>query len=133
DPAVVLGDPHMVRVLDTGEILWWSQRDGWGHLYLYSADGVQVTQITAGPWLVSSVLWVDEKARQVYFTANGLVEADPYLRQLCRIGLDGNGFIRLTDDELDHDAVSPPQGGYLVDRASSPSLPPHSVVLDGDG
>lgn len=133
DPAVVLGDPHMVRVLDNGEILWWSQRDGWGHLYLYSADGVQVTQITAGSWLVSSVLWVDEKARQVYFTANGLVEADPYLRQLCRIGLDGNGFIRLTDDELDHDAVSPPQGGYLVDRASSPSLPPRSVVLDGDG
>lgn len=133
DPTVQLGDPQMVRVLDTGEILWWSQRDGWGHLYLYSADGENVTQITSGPWLVRSLLWVDENARQVYFVANGLVDGDPYLRQICRIGLDGNGLTRLTDDELDHDAVSPPEGGYLVDRASSPSMPPRSTVLDGDG
>ncbi len=28
----------MVHVLDSGEIVWWSQRDGWGHLYLYSAE-----------------------------------------------------------------------------------------------
>lgn len=80
-----------------------------------------------------SLLWVDENARQVYFVANGLVDGDPYLRQICRIGLDGNGLTRLTDDELDHDAVSPPEGGYLVDRASSPSMPPRSTVLDGDG
>ncbi|MDV3126368.1 DPP IV N-terminal domain-containing protein [Mycobacterium sp. 21AC1] len=133
DPVVQLGDPQMVRVLDSGEVLWWSQRDGWGHLYLYSADGAQVSQVTSGPWLVRSLLWVDEATRQVWFVANGLVDDDPYLRQICRIGLDGKGFTRLTDDDLDHDAVSPPEGGYLVDRASTSSRPPRSVVLDGDG
>ena len=133
DPAVQLGDPQMVHVLESGEIVWWSQRDGWGHLYLYSADGQQVTRITQGQWLVRSLLWVDEDRRQVFFLAGGLNEEDPYLRQICRINLDGSGFTRLTDDELDHDAVSPPAGGYLVDRASSSSLPPRSVVLDGDG
>ncbi|MET0900076.1 MAG: DPP IV N-terminal domain-containing protein [Mycobacterium sp.] len=132
DPTPQLGDPTMTRVLDSGEILWWSQRDGWGHLYLYSADGQQVTQVTTGQWLVRSVLWVDEEHRQVWFVAGGL-DDDPYVRQICRIGLDGSGFTRLTDDGLDHDAVSPPEGGYLVDRASTPSQPPRSVVLDGDG
>jgi dipeptidyl-peptidase-4 len=133
DPTPQLGEPPMVRVLGSGEILWWSQRDGWGHLYLYSADGQQITQVTMGQWLVRNLLWVDEERRQLWFLAGGLAEHDPYVRQICRIGLDGSGFTRLTDDGLDHDAVSPPDGGYLVDRASSSSQPPRSNVLDGGG
>ncbi|WP_243789398.1 DPP IV N-terminal domain-containing protein [Saccharopolyspora gloriosae] len=133
DPTPQLGEPAMVHVLDSGEILWWSQRDGWGHLYLYSADGAQITQVTSGQWPVRKVLWVDQETRQVWFLATGLVEHDPYVRQICRISLDGTGFTRLTDDDLDHDAVSPDEGGYLVDRASTVRTPPRSVVLDGDG
>ena len=133
DPTPQLGDPPMVRVLESGEILWWSQRDGWGHLYLYSADGQQVTQVTTGQWPVRKVLMLDEENRQVWFVAAGLVEGDPYVRQICRIGLDGTGFTRLTEDDLDHDAIAPPEGGYLIDLASSPSQPPQSVVRDGAG
>ena len=133
DPTPQLGDPSMVRVLESGEILWWSQRDGWGHLYLHSADGQQITQITMGQWQVRNLLWVDEDYRQLWFVAGGLVEHDPYVRQICRINLDGSGFTRLTDDHLDHDAISPPEGGYLLDRASTSSQPPESKVLDRDG
>lgn len=133
DPGASTVEPPLVRVLDSGEILWWSQRDGWGHLYLYSADGGKHHQVTSGPWLVRRVLWVDEAARRVWFVANGLVDSDPYLRQICRIDLDGTGFTRLTDDELDHDAISPPEGGYVVDRASTVATPPRSRVLDGEG
>lgn len=133
DPTPQLGDPSMVRVLESGEILWWSQREGWGHLYLYSADGQQITQVTMGQWLVRNLLWVDEDRRQLWFVAGGLVEHDPYVRQICRIDLDGSGFTRLTDDHLDHDAISPPEGGYLVDRASTSTQPPQSKVLDRDG
>ncbi|GAA4916029.1 S9 family peptidase [Actinomycetospora succinea] len=132
DPTPELGETPMVHVLETGEVLWWSQRDGWGHLYLYSPDGV-AEQVTRGQWLVRRVLWVDEERRQVWFLANGLVDDDPYVRQICRVGLDGSGFTRLTDDALDHDAVSPPEGGYLVDRASDVATPPQSVVRGGDG
>ncbi|ANW65018.1 peptidase S9 [Mycobacterium sp. djl-10] len=133
DPTPQLGAPTMTRVLESGEMLWWSQRDGWGHLYLYSADGKDATQVTAGQWQVRDVLWVDEDRRQVYFVAAGLVEHDPYVRQICRIGLDGNAFTRLTDDDLDHAPVSPPEGGYIVDVASSSGVAPRSAVLDTDG
>jgi dipeptidyl-peptidase 4 len=133
DPGASTVEPAVTRVLDSGEILWWSQRDGWGHLYLYSADGEEIGQVTSGEWLVRRVLWVDEASRQVWFLANGLVDSDPYLRQICRVDLDGTGFTRLTDDEFDHDAISPPEGGYLVDRASTVADPPRSSVLGGDG
>lgn len=133
DPTAQLGDPPMARVLRTGEMLWWSQRDGWGHLYLYSADGQQVMQVTSGQWQVRSVLWLDEDSRQVWFVTAGLVHDDPYVRQICRVNLDGTDFTRLTDDDLDHDGISPPGGGYFIDQASSPSVPPQSVVRDGAG
>ncbi|TQM09300.1 S9 family peptidase [Pseudonocardia kunmingensis] len=133
DPGASTVEPAQVQVLDSGEILWWSQRDGWGHLYLSSPDGGKHVQVTSGEWLVRRVLWVDEDARRVWFLANGLDETDPYLRQICRIDLDGTGFTRLTDDEFDHDAISPPEGGYVVDRASTVATPPRSSVLDGDG
>ena len=142
DPTPQLGEPTMTRVLDSGEILWWSQRDGWGHLWLYPADDRgersdgggcgPAAQVTSGQWLVRSVLWVDQDRREVWFTAGGPCE-DPYVRQICRIGLDGTGFTRLTDDDLDHDAVAPPGGGYIVDRASSSAVPPRTRVLDEDG
>ncbi|MDL5158345.1 S9 family peptidase [Actinomycetospora termitidis] len=133
DPTPQLGEPPMVRVLDSGEILWWSQRDGWGHLYLYPGGSDEPVQLTRGSWLVRTVLWVDEDTRQVWFLATGLVADDPYARQICRVGLDGTGFTRLTDDDLDHDAESPAEGGHLLDRASTPAHAPRSRVLGGDG
>lgn len=132
-PTPQLGEPPMVHVLDSGEILWWSQRDGWGHLHLYESDGRKSTQVTSGQWLVRKILWVDQDSRQVWFLASGLVDDDPYVRQVCRVGLDGSGFTRLTDDAYDHDAVSPPGGGYYVDRLSTPAVPPRMRVVGGDG
>ncbi|WP_280508450.1 S9 family peptidase [Nocardia flavorosea] len=132
DPSPYLHVPPVVRILDSGEILWWSQRDGWGHLYRYSAEGEQLGQVTAGQWLVRRILRVDEDLGRVWFLACGLNE-DPYLRQICRVDLDGGGFVRITDDDLDHDAVAPPRGNYLVDRASTVALPPRTRVLGDDG
>lgn len=132
DPSPYLHVPPLLRVLDSGEILWWSQRDGWGHLYRYAAGGELLGRVTGGQWLVRRVLWVDQDRRQVWFLACGL-HADPYIRQICRVDLDGGGFVRITDDDLDHDALAPPLGGYLLDRASTVDVAPRARVLGGDG
>ncbi|ANY09724.1 S9 family peptidase [Pseudonocardia sp. HH130630-07] len=132
DPSPYLHVPPLVRVLDSGEILWWSQRDGWGHLYRYSAEGELLGRVTGGQWLVRRVLWVDEDRRRVWFLACGL-NSDPYVRQICRVDLDGVGFVRITDDDLDHDAAAPPSGGYLLDRASTVGVAPRARVLGEDG
>ncbi|WP_193105911.1 DPP IV N-terminal domain-containing protein [Brachybacterium sp. FME24] len=132
DPSPYLHAPPVLRILGSGEILWWSQRDGWGHLYRYSSGGELLGRITEGQWLVRRVLRVDEERAQVWFLANGLHE-DPYIRQICRVDLDGGGFVRITDDDLDHDAVGPPRGDYILDRASTLARPPRARVLGDDG
>ncbi|RAG85080.1 S9 family peptidase [Streptacidiphilus pinicola] len=124
-----------VRVLSGGaEVLWYSQADGHGHLYLYSGhNGEQLAQITSGPYGVQEILRVDEARRTVWFTASGLVGEDPYRRSVCRANLDGTGFTRLTDDDLDHVVTVAPGGEVFVDSASTTSAAPVICVRDFDG
>ncbi|MBP2327717.1 dipeptidyl aminopeptidase/acylaminoacyl peptidase [Kibdelosporangium banguiense] len=114
------------------DVLWYSQRDGWGHLYRYDVrTGDLLGQITSGEWVVQQILRVDNGF--VYFVAAGLVPADPYRRSVCRIGLDGTGFTRLTADDLDHAVALSPNGSYFVDTSSTVDSAPVTVVRDWDG
>ncbi|MEU3775813.1 DPP IV N-terminal domain-containing protein [Streptomyces sp. NPDC032472] len=126
-------EPPIVRVLaDAAEVLWYSQRDGWGHLYRYDLHtGALLGQVTSGPWAVRQILRVDEAERVVYFTASGQVDEDPYRRTVCRVALDGSGFARLTDDDRDHTVTVHPQ--YFIDSASTVDTPPVTTVRDWTG
>ncbi|WP_367137473.1 DPP IV N-terminal domain-containing protein [Saccharothrix sp. HUAS TT1] len=133
EPNQWLFEPPIVRVL-ADEVLWYSQRDGWGHLYRYDLrTGELLGRVTSGEWAVREVLHVDEVGRVVHFTASGLVEDDPYRRTVCRVGLDGSGFARLTDDELDHVVTTSANGEWLVDSASTVDTPPVTTVRDRSG
>ncbi|MFE0155512.1 DPP IV N-terminal domain-containing protein [Nonomuraea sp. NPDC059007] len=129
------GQAPMVEVLSGGdEVLWYSQRDGWGHLYLYDGrTGALKGQVTSGEWTVREILRIDEAARVVYFTASGLVAGDPYPRSVCRAGLDGSGTAVLTDDGLDHAVTVAPDGSCLVDSASTTEIPPVITLRDWTG
>ncbi|MFE9933988.1 DPP IV N-terminal domain-containing protein [Streptomyces sp. NPDC005533] len=127
-------EPPIVRVL-ADEVLWYSQRDGWGHLYRYDLrTGALLGRVTSGPWAVRQILRVDEAERVVYFTASGLVDEDPYRRTVCRAALDGSGFAKVTDDGLDHVVTLPADGRrYFIDSASTVDTPPVTSVRDWDG
>ncbi|MEO6949982.1 MAG: DPP IV N-terminal domain-containing protein, partial [Ginsengibacter sp.] len=61
------------------EFIFWSERDGWGHLYLYDSNGNLKNQITKGEYYISGTEGVDEKTRKLFFTANGKEENEnPY-------------------------------------------------------
>ena len=92
----VLGLPN-IRVLDTrGEFIWFSQEDGWAHLYLHDlATGQRKNRITSGAWAVRDIAHVDPENGFVEFLAGGMVE-HPYHRTLCRAALDGSGLTVLT-------------------------------------
>ena len=123
------------------ELIWMSERDNWNHLYLYDyATGRVKNQITRGPWYVREVLHVDEDARQIYFTANGLTadneagnsplvaEEDPYLIRYYRINFDGTGLTCLTPDEGNHTATFSADRQYLVDVHSLVDRAPEAAV-----
>jgi dipeptidyl-peptidase 4 len=119
----------------TNEIIWFSERDNWGQLYLYDArTGALKHQITSGEGNVTQLLHVDEKARVLYFAGVGREKAvDPYFRQLYRIGMDGKGLKRLTPDDADHDVTLSASGKYFLDVYSKPDTPPVSVVRSSEG
>ncbi len=132
----LIGSPPNVKVLETSkEVIWFSQRDGWGHLYLYDGNtGDLKNQITSGEWLVRDIMHVDEKDRWIYFLAGGKEKnRDPYFRHLYRASLDGTRIELLTPEDADHDVEFSPTGNYFVDNFSSVNTAPTSVVRSVDG
>ncbi len=145
-----LANAPNVRVLKGGaEVIWYSQRDGWGHLYLYdAATGRLRNRITQGPWLVFDIIHVDESDRVIYFTAGGREPGrDPYHRHLYRAPLEGGEAALLTPESADHmiagspslgiawlfrlaapPSVISPSGRYFVDTYSTLSCAPVSQI-----
>ncbi|HYM68381.1 MAG TPA: DPP IV N-terminal domain-containing protein [bacterium] len=141
--AGVAIDPHpthsgvpIVKVLNDGaQVLWYSQRDGWGHLYLYDGEtGALRRQVTAGAWTVTDVLHVDGAGRRVYFTAMGReAGCDPYFNHLYRVGLDGEHPTLLTPEDATHQISFAPSGACFVDSFSRVDRPPVTVLRAPDG
>jgi dipeptidyl aminopeptidase/acylaminoacyl peptidase len=118
----------------TNEIIWYSERDNWGHLYLYDAlTGKVKNQITKGNWLVTQLVKVDEKNRVLYFIADGRQPENPYFNQLCKIGFDGKHFAVLTPEAGNHSITFSPSENYFIDSYSKPDVAPVSVLRNMDG
>jgi dipeptidyl aminopeptidase/acylaminoacyl peptidase len=119
----------------SNEALWFSERDNWGHLYLYDAkNGREKHAITSGDWNVTQLLRVDEKNRQLYFVGVGREPGrDPYFRHFYRVGMDGRNLQLLTPDDGDHEISLSPSGRYFVDTFSRPDVPPVTQLRDADG
>lgn len=124
-----------LRLVDNGkELVWWSERDGWGHFYLYDGDGKLKNQITSGEYVTDQVVSIDERARALYFTANGRESGeDPYYLHLYRIGLDGTGMKLLTPGNFTHAINAPDSGKYFEDTYSRVDTAPKSALLDPQG
>jgi dipeptidyl-peptidase 4 len=119
----------------SNEVIWFSERDNWGHLYLHDLKtGREKNAITSGNGNVTQLLHVDEKNRQLYFVAVGREQGrDPYFRHLYRVGLDGKNLQLLTPEDGDHDVTFSPSGRFFVDTYSKPDVPPISQLRDANG
>ncbi|MBS1531218.1 MAG: DPP IV N-terminal domain-containing protein, partial [Bacteroidetes bacterium] len=118
----------------TNEIIWFSERDNWGHLYLYDAKTGKVkNQITTGDWVVTRMIKVDEKKRQIYFDADGTDKKNPYFTHFFRVGFDGKHLTDLTPAEGNHQVTFSPNEKYIVDTYSQPDVPSVSVLRDLNG
>jgi dipeptidyl-peptidase-4 len=123
---------HVVE--GTGEVIWFSQRDGWAHLYRYDPAGNVANQITSGAWTVGSIKYVDEEGRRVYFTGRGAEAGrDVYYAHLYSVGFDGSDMQLLSPEDANHLIQASPSGRYFVDTYSRVDLPPVTVLRGRDG
>ncbi len=148
------GDRPNIRTLPGGkEIVWFSQEDGWAHLYLIDGEtGKTRNRITEGAWTVRDLLHVDPASRTVLFTAGGLdPDIDPCFRKICQASLDGGPVTVLTPEAADHfvatvqpqllivlpldihrpkPAGTSPSGRYVVETESTITTVPVSKLRD---
>ncbi|WP_260735426.1 S9 family peptidase [Tunturiibacter lichenicola] len=119
----------------TNELLWFSERDGWGQMYLYdTTNGNLKNQITHGEGNVTQVLHVDEDARKIYFLGVGKETGrDPYFSHFYSIGFNGKDMKLLTPENADHAVTVSQDGKYFVDVYSTVTEPQTAVVRDDSG
>jgi dipeptidyl-peptidase 4 len=150
--------PPLHHVLPkTNEFIWWSERSGWGHLYLYDLNtGELKNTITQGDWLVRSVLHIDEARREAIIQTGGRhADIDPYYRDICRVNIDTGKLNTLLAGDYDYTVHSSegleqliqritgayfspitgvsPSGNYLVASRSRADCAPCHLLLDREG
>jgi len=117
-----------------GDLIWWSERSGWGHYYLYSNDGKLKNQITSGPYRVNAFEHVDGDKGLLWFQAVGRETGEnPYYRHLYRVKLDGGGLTLLDPGDADHVSSLSEDRKYIVDVSSRTDLEPRAVLRDEAG
>jgi dipeptidyl-peptidase-4 len=117
------------RFLKDGSLIWWSERDGYGHLYQYSRG--KWRQLTSGAWVVTGLAGVDEDSGRVYFTAT---KDDVLGEQVYALDLKASGRIeRLTEPGWSSTATMDESGKTLVVTRSSPGHPRQTYIADGAG
>ena len=119
----------------SNEIIWYSERDNWGHLYLYDLKtGKLKNQITTGDFVVTQLLDVDEKNRVLYFEAQGKEQGrDPYYSHLYRVDFSGKNLQLLTPEDANHSIYFNNDSDYFIDNYSTPTTPPVAVLRNRKG
>ena len=124
---------------DGTRVVWRSERDGWGHFYLFDATtGELLNRVTRGAYTTGPIHHLaaaeGNRPEWLYFSAYGLDGADvPYQEQFYRVRLDGSGLTRLSEEDGAHTIAAPRSGRYFVDSYSDRAKPPVTVLRKSDG
>ena len=120
---------------ESNEFIWYSEKDDWGHLYLYDLNtGKLKNQITKGNFVVTQLVKVDEKARTLFFNANGREAGrDPYFSHFYSVKFDGSDLKLLTPEDGNHQVSLSPDEKFFIDSYSKPDVPATTVLRDLSG
>ena len=142
--------PSLIMPLpETQELIWYSERSGWAHVYLYDLETGELKQtITQGEWVVSELLHFDARRRELWLQTGGRnADYDPYYKDICRVHVDTRELTTVISSDHDYAVKSrtwsyefdrmlfgvSSSADYLVVTRSRADEVPHSLLLDRDG
>ena len=128
-------EPQNVRYASKGgDIIWWSERSGWGQYYRYGNDGTYKGPLTTGSWHADNIAAIDSVKGVIWLTGMGREAGENiYLRHLYRVNADGSGFALMDAGDFDHNERISPTKRYMVDTYSRVDAPTKNVVRDATG
>ena len=117
-------------IMEDGEIIWLSERDGYRHIYRNRPDGKFFNQITRGDWEVNTINAIDYKDKLIYFTAKKESEVENHLYS---IKFNGSRLKKLTKEVGSHSVSFSPRLNYFIDNFSSLTIPNKIFVRENSG
>lgn len=126
---------HSISILEDGkDLIWWSERTGWGHFYHYDGEGNLQNTITGGDWMAGEILCIDTLERTFYFEGYGREKGqNPYYAHLYKASLDKEKVELLSPEDAHHTFVFSKSTKYVIDNYSRVDLEPRSVVRNNQG
>jgi dipeptidyl aminopeptidase/acylaminoacyl peptidase len=125
-----------LRLASNGQdLMFWSERTGWGHYYVYDANsGALKNALTSGEFVATAIEGLDDKARVAFVQAVGREHGeDPYYPHLYRVSYDGASTKLLDPGEASHATSLAESSRYFVDNASRVDAAPSSILYDALG
>jgi len=124
-----------LSVLNEGnDIIWWSERTGWGQLYLYDGTGKLKNQITDGYFITGRVNRIDTLGRMIYFEAFGKEpRVHPHYSMKYKASIDRGGMTLITKEPANHSFSMSKSNKYFVDTYSRVDMAPIAVLRDNNG
>ena len=119
-----------IAIMEDGEIIWLSERDGYRHIYRNRPDGKFFNQITRGDWEVNTINAIDFKDKVIYFTAKKESEVENHLYS---IKFNGSRLKKLTKEVGSHSVSFTPKLNYFIDNFSSLTIPNKIFVRENSG
>ena len=121
-------------LFDSNEFIWYSEKTNWGHIYLYDLATKKLkNQITTGNWIVKQVKNIDEKNREIYFSAGGKEEGNPYHNYFYKVNFDGTNLVNLTPSKGTHRVTFSDDYSTIVDSYSTTTEAPIAVLRNNKG
>ncbi len=121
-----------IYVKEGGDFIWFSERDGWGHYYLYSNDGKLKRLLTPGEWRADAVMAVDSIRGIAWIRGEGREKGENlYNQHLYRVGLYDGSIALLDGGNFNHNSLPSKNRNYIVDMASRVDTVPRVILRDG--
>ena len=114
----------------TNEFVWWSQRDGFMHLYRFNTDGKLLNQITKGDWIVTDLVGENAKKKEFLIMTT---KDSPKDRHLYAVNWENGKLRKITTDAGTHNVSVSSNGEYAIDNWSNDNTPRKIDVLDANG
>ncbi|WP_353164687.1 S9 family peptidase [Empedobacter brevis] len=114
----------------TNEFVWWSQRDGFTHLYRFNTDGKLLNQITKGDWIVTDLVGENAKKKEFLIMTT---KDSPKDRHLYAVNWENGKLRKITTDTGTHNVLVSSNGEYAIDNWSNDNTPRKIDVLDANG
>ena len=96
--------PDILPIIENNELIWFSERTGYGHFYLYDlTSGDLIRPLTSGDWIARKIVRYIPERREVFVqTAGREAGIDPYYRNLVRIDLESGNMATVVEGDFDH-------------------------------